>query len=385
MPDHKIKAGFLFPQSELFPALKSELLQGIHLALQQQKKVSLEIIPLFIDSGGIQSVEKALNACCYAHNCDLVIAFAGSKVMVELSPLVQKLQMPILVLNFGEHIPDSGWDQPFLHFLDLGAWQTMWALGKWGQQQFKGTVALNTSMFDAGYHLQESFRVGLLEGGGTEMHFNLLKNEPGQSNVNPLFDSMSQQDFSWVFALLSGREALHFLEQYSLHQSAEQKPVFLPAFLLEEVIILEEAPLKYGFTASSWHPSIDHPINQYFFKIYQEQHHRAPGHFSLLGYETGLVLSAVMENIESGSSSSKQMEALLSTLVLEGPRGRIDVSEKVFLRRLPVYIYQVEKIEYNRFEYSMIHKVSGDLMNDEELQYSASVSVSGWQNPYLCL
>lgn len=377
-----LRVGLLFPQSEIFPRLKADLLISLQMALQRHQGV--EILTEFIYAGDAKSVERALNKCYYEYDCKVLIAVVNSKVIVSLAPLVAKLQLPILVINLGENLPQPNWQQPFLYFISLHTWRSELVLAQWAQKKFGGTCAFNTSVYDSGYGLVEAYKLGLTAGGASQMHLNILRNPIGEFATHTLFENMSKQPFSFMHVLLSGKESANFFERHRFFN--ERKPITMSQFMLEMLNEMPAGITQKFYSASTYQHGSLSAVNVDFRKKFCELAGRKPGSFALLGYEAGLLLAARLALCPPHKMLPTAWFLIPDDLQLEGPRGAMHLYMDTSKSDYPVYIYEHTcSLDHESIVSQLIAEVKEEIFDLTELHKHSSLALSGWQNPYLCL
>lgn len=372
-----MKVGLLFPQSELFPAIRRDLMLGLSIAQKKESITQWEIVPEFIGTGAVAQVESAINKCKYQHDCDMVIAWANSKVILSLQPVIAQLQMPVIVLNVGEHLSSPEWRQPYLFFHTAELWRSQIVLAEWMQTTFGSDCCINTSLFDSGYGLLEAYKLGLGRAGGTQLHLNVLKNPPGNFQTASLFDSLAAMQTGHIHALLSGGESVDFLQHYDATTKQQRQPLSVSPFMLEEPIPAT-CSLQAAYTASTW--QLNKTSNEESLAFWLQQQPELPNVFQLLSFEVGLVMA---EASKAYSSNLVLQNALAATKV-QGPGGNISIAQLPHEKNSPVLLEKI-RIEAGSISRQTIDEIVIDSSTDVHLFSSATQAVTGWHNPYLFL
>lgn len=372
-----MKVGLLFPQSELFPAIRRDLMLGLSIAQKKEPLTQWEIVPEFIGAGAVAQVESAINKCKYQHDCDVVIAWVNSKVMLSLQPVIAQLQMPVIVLNVGEHLSSPDWRQPYLFFHTAELWRSQLVLAEWMQTTFGGDCCINTSLFDSGYGLIEAYKLGLGRAGGTQLHLNVLKNPPGDFQTASLFDSLATLQTGHVHALLSGGESVDFLLHYDAKTQQQRPPLSVSPFMLEEPIP-PTCSLQEAYTASTW--QLNKTGDEESLVFWLEQQPELPNVFQLLSFEAGLVLAETCKTF----SNSPGMQNALAAAAVQGPRGIISLAQLPHEKSSSVLLEKI-RIDAGNILRESIDEIVFDSSADAHLFSSATQAVSGWHNPYLFL
>lgn len=380
-----IKLGWLFPYSGIFKHLKKDLEQGFALGWETggggQAPVSC---PAFIQTGSLKDTEDALKKLLLYEEVDLVIGVASTKVALNVIPLVEKQQTPLLLLNLGADIPIRELRSPYLFYNSLHLWKSEWAIGKWAQQRYGGEPAINLSLYEAGYGLHEAFKCGAAVSGAATVKLNIVKNLSPSPDVSPLIQYLHVQQPAHVHALLSGKEGELFLQMFHEQGFHHKVPLTVNPFMVEDGMLCETPAATTIFNASTWSRDLDSAHNRDFVTNYHARYNQYPHAFTLLAYEAGLALASAVQTIQ-GKVDSASLTGALEQVRPVGPRGELHLSTCCLQTRLPVYIRQ-SMITHSsgRCENRIIETAAGIEWNDPSLEGEQPVS-TGWQNPYLCV
>jgi len=377
-PTVSLKAGFLFPCSGVFKNLKSDFQQGFDLAMQESA-VRVNVYPEFIQTGALKTVEEVLNKLVLFENVDLVAGIIGTKVITSIIPLLEMHRVPAVISNLGADVPGWTMRSEYLFYNSLHLWKSQWALGKWAQQQYAGVPAINMAMYEAGYGLHECYRSGVAEAGATTLQLNVLRNYKGVGDTPALVEYLRQQQPGHAHILLSGRDGLQFLEEFSRSGLQEKIALTVNPFISGETGCGAAGAEGAYHHALTWYPDMPSPANRLFVAEYRTAYRQLPNVYSLLGYEMGLVLAAATAGI-TGKINRQELAAALSAAAPEGPRGTIAMSTCSLQTKLPVYIQQAGEQE------PVYRAAATESIEWDHPSLAATVPVvSGWQNPYLCV
>ncbi len=377
--------GWLFPYSGIFKHLKKDLEQGLVLGWEtgggDQVLVSC---PAFIQTGSLKDTEDALKRLLLYEEVDLVIGVVSTKVALSIIPLVEKQQIPLLLLNLGADIPTRELRSPYLFYNSLHLWKSEWTMGKWAQQRYGGEPAINLSLYEAGYGLHEAFKCGAAVSGATTAKLNIVKNFSPSPDVSPLIQYLHLQQPAHVHALLSGKEGELFLQLFHEQGFHHKIPLTVNPFMVEDGMPCEIEAGTTIFNASTWSRNLDSAHNRHFVTNYQARNNEYPHAFTLLAYEAGLALASAVGTIQ-GRIDSASIVGALEQVCPVGPRGELHFSTRCLQTRLPVYIRQSMIAHSSGLcENRIMATADGIEWNDPSLDGEQPIS-TGWQNPYLCV
>jgi len=373
-----LKIGFLFPYSGTFPDLKNDFRQGFDLGMSKYAPgLTISALGEFIQMGDRKSVEDALNKLLFFEQVDVVLGIVGKLVTMDCIPLVQKNGIPVIINNLGESIPSPSFSTPSLFYNSLHLWKSQWSMGMWAQAKYGGCPAINLSIYEAGYQMHECFQMGAAHSGAETVTLNILKNINGPIDTTPLIQYLTEQQPPHAHALLSGKESAEFLHLFAESPLRDKVPLSVHPFMTEEPTL--DLP-----SMTTWTKTLDNPANLLFVEGYVKEYEISPTVYSLLGYEDGLALGAALASIE-GRLTKDKLRAALSSVRPEGPRGHISLSTQPLLAAQPVYLCKPMVEQGTGLAGHRVLETVGATHWDDPSFASSWASVSGWQNPYLCV
>jgi hypothetical protein len=336
-----MKISALVPYSGEFSGLKSALLEPLKsYAAECQATLVME----YIGGGDFKTVEKAVNKLFYQDDVDVIIGYVGYRVMVRLFDTLNKYKDKSFIhLTLGEIIPYSNLQlTPPANYkmISFEAYNQQAVLGSWVSENLKAESCLMcTSVYDAGYSLMDSFRIGYHSENQRPLSFTVLKNPPGVYNITPLFEEIERVKPDHIHVILCGRELDAFINQFD--SMITYSPSLSFAFPLE---------MK---TYASTHPSLE--------KAYT------------------IIPDFVWEQLAEDQSISPfkiifSHLAACSTDYLKNS-GEITESQYIMIEQNLI----TKQIEQTEVANPIVANAAA------EFEYSATKMVSSWENPYLCI
>ncbi|HXO75604.1 MAG TPA: ABC transporter substrate-binding protein [Puia sp.] len=380
----KIKIGWLIPYSGIFRNLRMDLQQGLDTALKKERAgVAITAYPEYVRAGAVKETEEALKKLLLYERVDLVIGVLSTKTCNGIIPLLENHRTPALILNLGADLPTRQLSSAYLFYNSLHLWKSEWAIGKWMQKKYGGEPSINMSIYESGYSLHNSFRIGTSVSGAATVKMNIVRNITGPPDTRPLIEFIRDQQPKHAHILLSGKEGEQFLQLFYEQNLSPPPGLSVNPFMVED-LQTKIPPGSDLYNATTWCKTLDTPGNRVFVQEYTTAWLESPNAFALLAYEAGLVLAAALENSDQKISPEK-IAALLGQVHPAGPRGVFSVSTQPFLSDLPVYIRKpVISTRTGIFENSIVQTTSGIEWDDPMLLVEQE-QVTGWQNPYLCV
>jgi branched-chain amino acid transport system substrate-binding protein len=380
-----ITAGILMPRSTLYPSLGHDWLNGIKNQLKSCDRYAQ--IKLLTDNIGFgtneQEIYSRAEKMLLEEDADVVVLFADTAMGAMLSPLFAATNKLLLLVNFGANFPDN-W-QP-------GATQITHSLNFCFHTSLTGKLAAASaskeavniiSYYDAGYRQCFSLLNSYQQKGGVPAfnHITNLKTE--EFTLAPVARFLEQNPgVKNVLCMFSGEEAAKFYQEIEPLQQKYSLQLFASPMMLEEMLVL--APSETGATASGyvpWHSSLTHEANSEFVTTTRKNTGKDANYFSLLGWETGILLEQLLmlETIADAVSVGNFL------------KGKQLVSPGGWIKTDPVTQHTY------RPSYLAVRKPGREIVLQDEIpaidqEWSGFTRIkllpgesSNWRNTYLCI
>ena len=156
--------------------------------------------------------------------------------------------------------------------------------------------------------------------------------------------------------------------------------------MIDEVLEIKEKAVEQVFSACTWSYLLENQQNRSFVDNYEAEYTRTPNAYSMLAFETGLIVCEALKGIDSPNYTGEILAGQLALASCEGPRGKIRVSTMPVNADQPVYI---RKSFYDHkagvIKNEVIDSDPGVSWQEPEILNAAYQQASGWENPYLCV
>lgn len=227
----KKKIGILIPFSGEYPQLKRVLLNPF---VEDAEKSGYEIVKEFIDKGNDKDVAKAIDKLFYNEDVDVIIGYVGYRVGVEMFDRFRKNpEKQFINLSMGEIIPytHSKINYPDnYHLVSANAWKSIAFLGSWVADLPAKDCLICTSIYDAGYSLNEAFRIGYHAKQGKSLNSCVLNNPPGVTDLSVIYSEIIRLRPEHLHVTLCGKELTSFIQNFSLYIDPDYTPTLSFAF-----------------------------------------------------------------------------------------------------------------------------------------------------------
>ena len=340
----KRKIGLLIPFSGEYPHLKRVLLKPV---AAYAASAGLEIISEFIDKGLDKDVAKAIDKLFYHDDVDIVIGYVGYRVAVQMFDRLRKNPDKLFLhLSMGEIIPytHSVINYPANYkLISADAWKSIAFLGNWVANELPAQNCLIcTSLYDAGYSLNESFRIGYHSQQGKSLQSCTLNNPPGSIDVSVLYSEIIRLRPEHLHITLCGRELYSFINNFSTYID----PAYVPSVSFSFPVALNEV--------SSLHPAFERSYACVADRIYGDDTE------SLAQDPTAVIFNSLAKKAISIIANEHYNDEPETQSILESDIIHGAISKNIFSGQI------------------------SETLNPQ-FNYSAEHTLSAWQNPYLCI
>jgi len=374
-----MKIGMLFPLSNAYPGIGQDFIDGLT-ALTSHDNTNITILK---ESVGFGAVEK--DVCLKAEkllisdDVDILIAFVDEKVLPILHPLVQATGKLMLVVNTGANYPVDWIPQPTIVHLTLQHGFLCWLTGKPAAQSGNGAGLMATTYYDCGYlHAAAMVKHFLQEGGS--IRYNYVNNQAYDNNfeIDALTNFLSANpDCENLLCVFDQLPASLFYDRLSRPTINRQLKLFSSPMMLQQKA-LENNRDGFPFSIEGfipWHPLLENKQNEAFLNSCK----RPASIFSLLGWETGLVLTEIIKN-NIAYSDGEKIISHLANFPLESPRGKLWLDKETQHYVGPALSFRLDAGE-------VLPTINIEPITENEWRAFAiptEGAVTGWTNTYLC-
>jgi hypothetical protein len=385
-----LRIGVLLPRSSLFPAFGLDILTGIksclkHFGITDNFKLLTDNIGFGIEEAEIYTKAERL---LLQEDADIVMVVADNAIGELLEPLFTTSNKLLLLVNTGAGIPDNWQSSPttIVHTLNLSLHARL--TGKLAAQENenkKGVYVL--SYYDAGYRQVFSMMTSHQQYGGEPMFTHVTHLKAEQFTLAPLEEFLEQDsEVKTVLCLFTGEMAEQFCNEILPVQDKFRLRLYASPMLLEVFqtkLAAQQLPatMMKGYTC--WTPGLDNTGNSAYKTAFKTAANKEATIFGALGWDTGLLLKAVLQQHQQGNTNAAAIVPALCHTVYESPRGWMKIDPQTFYTYAPpVLIGQAEDgktITINEFQDT----------DTEWKQFTAEKfppgTSSGWRNTYLCI
>jgi branched-chain amino acid transport system substrate-binding protein len=375
--------GILYPRSNAHPELMVDYMDGIKTALQQQgldKQVQL-----FSESIGFGGSEKEVyekaEKLILLEKVDVLVAYVDLRVAPILAPLVYSSGKLLLVVNPGANHPENWVPQNGTIYLTLQHAFLSWLSGSLAGKMKNKNGVYATTFYDCGYLHGAAISRGFT-GGGSNITFNYVNNQTyDKFDIGQLTDFLNaNKETKNILAVMDAYPASLFYRLLNELEHANDLHIFASSMMLEATALKDiDGGFKYPIDGYiPWTVSQENAANKAFAAFYKQQTERDPSVFSLLGWETGLILKQV---VDSATTDAEKIVTRLTEIKIDSPRGTLKLDKQTNYFIAPIYQCSI-KNNSTKIELKWIEDI--DVAWKAFTELTVEGHSSGWLNTYLC-
>jgi len=383
-----IKIGLLTPYSGVYPFyghhLMAGILQGLYPGTIKQNEI--QFIPIYTQMGDAKNALEAVNKLIFFDQVDIISGLISYKSLPDIIPVIELHNKLAFFFDMGEYIPYFNHLSPRIFYSSQQIWQSQYALGNWAHKQYGGTGMMVMPVYEAGYHLSGAFYKGACAAGATQMGLHVIPRDPSdikRLHLDSFFSEIKLHTPNYVHAVFAGNMGNEFLAAWRQSPFHKHIPLCVVENMVYDDLLEDIAGLDLElYAATSWNRNAENIHNKEFVKRYESLGGQMANIYGLLGYEAGLALWEVKPQLLKRDWAS--VIKLLQKESVIGPRG-----ERNFYPlsgfSLPVIDVVSIKTSSKKIYKTVISQGNGLRFDSPDFKEIHEESVSGWQNPYLCI
>lgn len=383
-----LSIGFLTPYSGIYPYYSSYMATGwlLGMGLDPARQRTIQFIPEYTGSGNAKSAEEAARKLLFFNRVDILSGLISYKSIPSLLPLIEKDKRPAFFFDMGEYIPHFPYLSPDVFYASHQLWQSQYALGRWAQQQFGSGGHLIMPVYEAGYHLNSGFQQGVFAAGGTDLKSTILpfdENDRLKLDLDNWFALLAKDKPAYVHAIFCGTLGTRFLQKWIESGFHKKIPLVVNECMAYDDMLEDIKHISLElYTSRIWMRENRNPSNLTFVKKFESIAQQPANIYALMGYEAGLVWKELLPYAAKKDWDSVKQH--LRNGIINGPGG-----EKNFYPAsgfaLPVSNILKINTQHNSIQKTILDQEKGMPFNAQAFEIIHNESVSGWQNPFLCI
>ena len=379
--------GILYPRSGAYPEMTKAFMDGIKIYFKKQQISNS--IKIFSEAVGYGASEKEVyekaEKLLMLEDVDILAGFIDLKVIELLQPLVQASGKMMLVVNAGANLPENWVAQPNFIFLTLQHTFLCWLTGALAAEAKEGKGVLVSNFYDCGYGHTSAMVDNYMKHGGDICHNYINRQLPGEViDVTGLTDFLKTDNSATNLLCLNNSDAAVAVYR-QLNESGVRSGLKLfvsPMMLEKDAMAAIEKECNFSVNGyMPWLLSSTEKANVDFKEIYLAETQKQADIFSLIGWETAMVLEQVLLHAGQIYNNADAITRAISGKVITGPRGDLKLDTQTNYFTAP---FVKCSIKSGQCEPETENVAFPEGKWREFIQLPTEASASGWKNTYLC-
>jgi branched-chain amino acid transport system substrate-binding protein len=383
-----LSIGFLTPYSGVYPAYSAHLVTGwlLGMGLDPVRQRTVQFTSEYTHMGGADASVAAARKLLFFNNVDILSGLISYKIAPDIIPLVENTKRPAFFFDMGEYIPHFPYLSPDVFYASHQLWQSEYALGKWAHSHFGDGGHMIMPVYEAGYHLHSAFKEGVTAAGSTQISFTVLpynESDPKRMELDGLFTTLAKDPPPYVHAIFAGSMGTRFLEKWIQSGFHKKIPLLINETMAYDDVLedIKHVDLEI-YTSMMWMREDQNKANQQFVKKFESMAQQPANIYALMGYEAGLMWRELLPYAKKKDWDT--VKQLLRTGVIDGPRGQKNFYPASGFALPSANILKISTTG-NKINKLILDQGAGMRYDAKEFEAIHNESLTGWQNPFLCI
>lgn len=368
------KIGFLLPNSEVYPLLITDFLNGFKYAYSQNQLPIPAIHFEGIGNGTDASILRLAEKIIIQENIDMIIGFCGHNHLEKMMQLMKIYQKSFVHTDFGGTLLDKDLKDDYTVHLSLNIWESFYYAGIYAAQNIGQQVAILNSFYEGGYQLLYGFLKGFEQAGGQVKSIQVATSDYKNYDFDTLMGKVTDHNPDFIFSNFTHKESEIVFQKMKDKKVFDKLPVIynpLANHVFAESVELSNPIMAFG-------SYFINPKN-YWEIGFREMYKKAANEATLLGYEAGLV---AIKTLEKMADLDLPIHQALSHEKIMSPRGEITVNQHHESTFESIFIKKYDSKSSLSIEKLPLQSAIFAGFTTESIRNAHSLG--GWYNPYLC-
>lgn len=371
----------------MFPGAGQGFLAGLRGALSEAG-VACTIIPEPVGACAVKDqVIDRIQRLMLQHEPHVITGIMGTGLLRHSHTLFIDSRTPFLVNDLGgDPLITGGARNPFVFSNSLNLWQSMFALGFWAAAHVGRRAAVATAFHEAGYGMINAFCLGFNAAGGSDMlATEVTHTVTSGDDPSDAIRRLGACDPDFVVAFYSGREGVSFTNAWCGVGLAGRIPLLTTPLMTHNFWRpgMPADAVDGMRTACCWDIAAESGVLERFRRAAGVETMSEPAVFTLLGYETGLMLAAAVERAGQEPARGDGWREALDGVSIASPRGELSFDPEIGVVRTVDWLQQWRSAEGATFPTTLGALPLPASFRDAYNEANRLDVRSGWFNPYL--
>tara|TARA_B100000315_G_C14570643_1_gene585291 strand:- start:1240 stop:2463 length:1224 start_codon:yes stop_codon:yes gene_type:complete len=346
--DRRIKVGVLLPYSGIYAVLGESITKGMEMYLDEidneagGREVELvtedtELTPDVAQQKARKLVEQ--------DEVDLVAGIVSTGVLYGLRDYFDTNKKLLICANAGGNKISRELKTPYIWRTSFSNWQPNWPLGRWAYENVATKVFMSAPDYGAGHNMVDAFANSFQAAGGEILGMQFTP-FPAMGDPAPFITEIRGADPPMVFCFYSGGSAVTFVQAYGEFGLSGNIPLVCAGFSVEEDVLPAQGEAALGTRSGlHWSLLLENPANAKFTAAYKEQTGKDANVFAVQGYDTGRVITEIIDAVQGDTSDVNGMIDSVSGISFDSPRGPFTFDHRSQNPTQHIYVREVQKVD----------------------------------------
>ena len=381
------RLGILLPASNAYPAFSDNLLHGLRIALAESMNVvgpwSIEVVPSELGSDP-RAIPAAVSKLFAVQNCNVVAGPVNTGILGGMRDTLEMEGRPFISTTVGANMARAAETSGRLFRVSLGYWRSSFAIGRWAAETLGRRAYVGTTLLEAGFDANGTFYKGFADKGGAEFRFCVADAPDFNLRTDPMIADLRKHEPLFLSLNAIGTKAIQLIK--ALHEAGALagQPVISSGYFGEPPWLYSLGDAAIGIrSCSTWAPSVDLSENRRFCDTFQTQAGRPADSISVLGYDTGRLVTLGIEIAGTEADDPAALCSAFDTVNFASPRGPVFMDPESRVMAGPLYLRQIVK-SGKALSQEVIQTLPSPTERDPRLADMLTNCTAGWLNEHLC-
>ena len=343
-----VKVGVLLPYSGIYAVLGESITEAMKMYLDEIGYEAggrkIEIITEDTEMTPDVAQQKA-RKLIEQDKVDLVAGVVSTSVLYSLREYFASNKKLLICANAGGNRISRDLRTPYIWRTSFTNWQPNWPLGSWAYENIAQKVFMSAPDYGAGHNMVDAFANSFQAAGGEILGIQFTP-FPNMGDPAPFITEIQGANPPMVFCFYSGGAAVTFVQAYGEFGLSSSIPIVCAGFTVEEDVLPAQGMAAMGVHSGlHWSLLLDNPVNRQFAADYKTRTGKDANVFSVQGYDTGHLISDMLNLVEGDTSDVNKMIDVLPGISFDSPRGSFIMDPKSQNPAQHIYVREVKEVD----------------------------------------
>ena len=342
-----IRIGVLLPYSGIYAALGDSITAGLEMYLDKiGNQAGGRKIKIIVEDTEMKPniAQQKARKLIEQDKVDLVAGIVSTGVLYGLREYFHNNKKILICANAGGNKISRDMKSPYIWRASFSNWQPNWPLGLWAYENVANKVFMSAPDYGAGHDMVDAFANSFQSAGGMILGKQFTP-FPSMGDPAPFITEIRKSNPPMVFCFYSGSAAVTFVKAYNEFGLSKDIPLVCSGFAVEEDVLPAQGLAALGARSGlHWALLLDNQTNRKFTTEYKDRTNADANVFAVQGYDTGKIISHVLNEVQGDTSNTNRMLEYLHQVSFTSPRGPFKLDSKSQNPTQHIYVREVKEI-----------------------------------------